>query len=50
LLEGSFKLIYKDKPAGRLPDFTDPNYVAQRSTETKHRGEFAVEPDDEAAN
>jgi hypothetical protein len=47
LLSGSFKLIYKDAPAGRLPDFNDPEFVARRTADAKRRGERG---DDEAAN
>jgi hypothetical protein len=48
LLSGSFKLIYKDKPAGHLPDFNDPEYVARRTADMKRRAERT--DDDEAAN
>lgn len=39
LLEGSFKLIYKDKLTGALPDYNDPAYQERRAAETKRRAE-----------
>jgi hypothetical protein len=48
LLEGSFKLIYKDKPVGGLPDYNDPEYLESRAAETKRRADRKDE--DEAAN
>jgi hypothetical protein len=48
LLSGSFKLIYKDKSEGRLPDYNNPEYVERRAAETKRRA--GLKDEDEAAN
>jgi hypothetical protein len=37
LLAGSFKLIYKDKAAGRLSGYDDPEYVERRTSQAKQR-------------
>lgn len=38
LLSGSFKLIYKDKTAGGVPDYTDPEYRKRREAHIRRSG------------
>jgi DNA modification methylase len=47
LLAGSFKLIYKDQPSGRLPSFDDPDYRARRADEVVRRANQPISEEDQ---